>query len=354
MHANYSIPRHLKRRRRSAYVLTSTGTQVRHLAADASSLPGGVPISPILPVFSRLAPSTGLHVPRVWACAGRGAHVEWRVLVGETGVRRRPVDLMGLCAADVVRCRMVDRASGGAVIDAIRRLITLVLPYRPMRGGKRLLDSEYARGEWDYLRGPSELARFSIVAGYCLHYKPHGSILEIGCGEGLLPERLGPQSYSRYLGVDISDEAIAKARPRQNERTAFMAEDAMRLHLQDRFDVIIFNECLEYFDEPLALLHRYEAFLHGAGIYIVSIFDGIDTARSWKIWRMLRRRYTAEAVIHVRNEVRYAWTIEVLRPQHQMSGPCEQTAFSPPVRAFAADSGLIVSDRVTVSHTGRS
>jgi 2-polyprenyl-3-methyl-5-hydroxy-6-metoxy-1,4-benzoquinol methylase len=212
--------------------------------------------------------------------------------------------------------------------NAVKRLASLVGPYRPMSGGRQWLDAEYARGEWDYLRGPSELARFSIVAGYCRHYKPHGSILEIGCGEGLLPERLGLEGYSRYLGVDISREAIARAQPRQNERTAFVAEDAMRLHLQDRFDVIIFNECLEYFDEPLALLHRYEAFLHGTGIYIVSIFDGIDTARSWKIWRMLRRRYTAEAVIHVSNEIRYAWTIKVLRPQHQMSGPSnEPTAF---------------------------
>jgi len=189
-----------------------------------------------------------------------------------------------------------------------------------MLGGQRLLDAEYARGDWDYLQGPSEFARFSIVAGYCRHHKPHGSILEIGCGEGFLPARIGSESYSRYLGVDVSEEAIARARPRQNERTAFIAEDATRLQPGERFDVVIFNECLEYFEDPLGLLRRYETCLHDTGIYIVSIFDGIDTARSWKIWRMLRRDYQAETETHVRNEARYAWTIKVLRPRRATEG----------------------------------
>ena len=73
--------------------------------------------------------------------------------------------------------------------DATRRALSLVLPYRSIPGSREVLDCEYKSGSWDYLRGPEELPRFSIVAGYCHHFRPNSAILEIGCGEGILQER---------------------------------------------------------------------------------------------------------------------------------------------------------------------
>jgi len=69
-------------------------------------------------------------------------------------------------------------------------------------------DEEYANGRWDYLENLSELARFCIVVGYCAFLKPKSSILEVGCGSGILMRRLRVVGYSSYFGVDLSREAI--------------------------------------------------------------------------------------------------------------------------------------------------
>lgn len=199
-------------------------------------------------------------------------------------------------------------------IAALQRGLSLLLPYQPMAGGRAALDAEYDAGDWDYLRALSELSRFSVIAGFCQQLKPGGALLEIGCGEGLLADRLDRTKYSRFLGVDISTVAIARAAARQDAKTSFVAADAATFTPPGRFDVIMFNECLEYFDDPLTLVRRYEASLEPGGVFIASIFDGIETARSVKIWRMLATRYDVLAATGLKNEQGFAWTIKVLRP----------------------------------------
>jgi 2-polyprenyl-3-methyl-5-hydroxy-6-metoxy-1,4-benzoquinol methylase len=205
----------------------------------------------------------------------------------------------------------------------VKRWVSVVRPYRPLPGTRLTLDAEYARGDWDYLGDSSELPRFSVVVGYCHHFKPGGSILEIGCGEGLLADRLDRSKYSRYLGVDLSEEAIARTAGRQDRKTSFIAEDAVVMRPRARFDVIVFNECLEYFADPLALVRRYEEYLDADGVFIVSIFNGIDRATSRLIWRRLQSIYASVAETRVRNERRYEWTIKVLRPS--VAGPAART-----------------------------
>lgn len=198
-------------------------------------------------------------------------------------------------------------------VAAVRRAWSRVRPYEPMRGGRATLDAEYAAGNWDYLRALSELSRFSVIAGYCQQLKPGGSILEVGCGEGLLTDRLDKSKYSRYVGVDISTVAIERAAARQDAATTFAAADAQTFVPSATFDLILFNECLEYFDDPAGLVRRYEASLAPGGLYIASIFDGIDTARSVKIWRMLAARYDDLALTRLKNEEGFCWSIKVLR-----------------------------------------
>src|ERR1700739_5169135 len=62
-------------------------------------------------------------------------------------------------------------------------------------------EAQYAAGRWDYLAELSELARFSVLAGYICHLKPGGTVLDTGCGQGVLLRRLPVSSYSRYRGL---------------------------------------------------------------------------------------------------------------------------------------------------------
>jgi 2-polyprenyl-3-methyl-5-hydroxy-6-metoxy-1,4-benzoquinol methylase len=200
------------------------------------------------------------------------------------------------------------------MVNAAKRWLSTILPYRPMDGRKELLDAEYSSGAWDYLRELEELSRFSVVAGYCHHLKNKGSILEIGCGDGILQERLDRSKFSQYVGIDISAEAIKRASPKQDEKVLFVAEDALSYRPDGMFDVVIFNECLEYFDDPLELVRRYEPNLKRDGIFIVSMFVGIETARTSRIWKMLGSVYTAKSETRVSNEKNYSWLIKVLVP----------------------------------------
>ncbi|MEA2562768.1 MAG: hypothetical protein QOH06_4272 [Acidobacteriota bacterium] len=198
------------------------------------------------------------------------------------------------------------------MMKTIRRGLSLVLPYQKMRGGREKMDSDYARGKWDYLRGIEELGRFSVLVGYCHFLKPGGRILEIGCGEGILQERLDPARYSRFVGVDVSAEAIQRAK--SDDKTSFVCADATTWEPGEMFDLIVFNECLEYFDDPLAAVRHYEPSLAPGGAFLVSMFAGIETARTLRIWKWLESVYAVEDTTRVTNKAGYTWVLKVLRP----------------------------------------
>lgn len=203
-------------------------------------------------------------------------------------------------------------------LRAVRRWMSRVLPYCEMPGGRERLDQQYARGSWDYLWGRDELARFSVLVGYCHFLKPGGRLLEIGCGEGILRTRLDPARTARYVGVDISAEAIRRAAARHDgsggPRTSFVCADAASWEPGEAFDLVLFNECLEYFEDPLALVRRYEPFLAPDGAFVVSMFAGLDTVRTRRIWRRLEGAYEVVDATRVTNRADYTWVLEVLRP----------------------------------------
>ena len=85
----------------------------------------------------------------------------------------------------------------------------------------------------------------------------------MGCGEGIIQEKIGTFNYNKYLGIDISDEAIKKGMNKKNEKTFFQLVDIFNFNTNETFDVIIFNEILYYIDKNkiLGLMKQYEKFL---------------------------------------------------------------------------------------------
>src|SRR5262245_15532375 len=141
-----------------------------------------------------------------------------------------------------------------------RSLASRIVTWEQGRGkgdtpiSKSLWEQQYGSGHWDYLRALGELGRFSVLTGYLQELKPHGALLDIGCGEGLLYKRLLSQP-SLYLGLDISAAAIDKART--VGAGPFLCADAEQFVVDDTYDVIIFNECLYYFNDPVGTVGRY-------------------------------------------------------------------------------------------------
>lgn len=169
----------------------------------------------------------------------------------------------------------------------LRRLAGAVLfpliGYRPQQVDAGTWDREYRDGAWDYLSGIDSVAGLAAVMGYCQHLNP-ASILDAGCGEGLLAEKLRLLDYEYYLGIDLSQEAIARASQKLGSaRTEFAVADLHRFESARRFDVIIFNQSLYYLSEPDVVVARYAAMLAPGGHFIISMADQPRTRALWPL-----------------------------------------------------------------------
>src|SRR5262249_36616585 len=110
------------------------------------------------------------------------------------------------------------------------------------------------------------------------------TILDVGCGSGSLTAALRLLDYQRYLGIDVSAEAIAQARTAFGDnRTDFAVATAESYVPEDRFDGIIFNQVAYSFAPPGGIVGNYARFLSPAGRVIVSMSDHVRNNAAWKL-----------------------------------------------------------------------
>jgi 2-polyprenyl-3-methyl-5-hydroxy-6-metoxy-1,4-benzoquinol methylase len=191
-------------------------------------------------------------------------------------------------------------------------LIPLVpIPHRMVRGMLlRDNQSEHAESGWARLRNVTELGRYSVIRGWCQHFAPEGSILDVGCGEGILQEQL--EGYGHYTGIDLFPETIDKASHKSNARTRFLQADASKYAPDRKFDAIIWNECLYYLEHPIDTITRYRDFLTPNGVMIVSMF--YQTYATRRLFRQLKVLAPVVADLRVSNEEGASWLLRAYRP----------------------------------------
>jgi SAM-dependent methyltransferase len=81
--------------------------------------------------------------------------------------------------------------------------------------------------------------------------RPH-SILDAGCGEGLVTERLAPAAAGHVVGVDLGDDLLRDHwRRRERDRLSFQAASIYALPFDDAsFDCVCALEVLEHLERP--------------------------------------------------------------------------------------------------------
>ena len=185
-----------------------------------------------------------------------------------------------------------------------------ILSYLPIsiQASKEEWDLQYSMGGWEYLNSIRELAHYSIIAGYCAYLQSDGAILDIGCGEGILAKRLPLTSYSSYVGIDISQEAITRAEKIRNEKMSFIRADVANYEPTRSFDLIVFNESLYCLRQPMDALRRYADYRDEKGNIIVSMVSSPHTKR---IWKAIRNSYNLIDETYVRNRKGIEWVIRV-------------------------------------------
>ena len=175
-------------------------------------------------------------------------------------------------------------------------------------------EAQYAAGRWDYLGQLSELARFSVLAGYICHLKPGGTVLDTGCGQGVLLRRLPVSCYSRYVGIDLSASAISVAQEHANERSTFLVADCEEYSPAEQFDVMVFNEVLCCLRDPLGTVERYARSLNPGGLLLVSLCTAARGSAT--ILSQLKRAYaTVDEVRVVHSGRKVSWVCTALRPE---------------------------------------
>ena len=154
------------------------------------------------------------------------------------------------------------------IIAAIKRKWTT----RIAGARKRMWDKLYASGFGYQLSLRGEQKHNQTLVDFMVSANKNQTILEVGCGEGLLLDYLDRWGYQKYVGIDFSDVALRNASKRANSKTSFVSGLAESFVPDGQFDAIVFNECLYYFDDPMQVIHRYERYLTPDGVMLVSLF----------------------------------------------------------------------------------
>jgi SAM-dependent methyltransferase len=142
---------------------------------------------------------------------------------------------------------------------------------------QKLWDGEFANGRWDVLDTTTNDCVYSRIE----RAANGGSILDLGCGSGSTVNELDESSFSEYVGVDISEVAIAKAQRRTEangraHKCRFLQGDVTAFEPTKEFDVILFRDSIYYIKRQriVATLMRYSQWLREDGVFIVRIWDG--------------------------------------------------------------------------------
>lgn len=186
--------------------------------------------------------------------------------------------------------------------------------YRSVKVSEERWDREYSDGAWEWLASPDESAHYHAIANYCRAAPPRRAcrVLDVGCGNGVLLEHLAPNDFVHYAGVDLSPVALDQARKREIPLTSFEHGDVNEYVPVGVFDIVVFNECLYYLDDPVDVIDRY-ATASPAALLVISMYDN---PRSDRVWDMIDNELdykTAESTV-VTNDSGTGWTVRALRP----------------------------------------
>jgi SAM-dependent methyltransferase len=213
------------------------------------------------------------------------------------------------------------------IVDrSVRFVHSFLKAYGPTSIKKYFWDKEYSSERWAFAYN---------TVGDCVypHLERHtanGSILDIGCGSGNTATEMAETSYRSYLGVDISEAALAKARRRsqecgRGEKNSFECGDFLTYVPTGQYDVILFRESM--YHVPLSkvkeTLDRYSVYLKDGGVFVVRLFASSgDRPNGKDKYRPAAMLGIMETEFNVLEKVRYDVpgrpTVMVFRPKARL------------------------------------
>lgn len=116
----------------------------------------------------------------------------------------------------------------------------------------------------------------------------------------------------KYLGLDISEEAVKKAREKE---ARFQVGDFADFKSSYKFDIIIFNEVLYYMDEDSAFNQALNMLAEN-GVVITSLYQMKNKRYDQKIRKASRKFFKTINAIEIKSRVKnqnVTWRVEALK-----------------------------------------
>jgi 2-polyprenyl-3-methyl-5-hydroxy-6-metoxy-1,4-benzoquinol methylase len=189
--------------------------------------------------------------------------------------------------------------------EAVSRNILFPLGIgRPWK--KESWEDGFSKNHWDYIE--NETTRYEAIAAYYALFNPTASVLDVGCGKGGLYHYLKQVNPDiQYFGLDISENAV-NAATKRFPNLSFQQLDFDKQEFDKKFDIIIFNEVIEFFTRPVKRIRKSCAEnLHPGGAIIISMFQGHDG-----LWKQIDKNFNILKESEVRNEADKKWKIKLL------------------------------------------
>jgi 2-polyprenyl-3-methyl-5-hydroxy-6-metoxy-1,4-benzoquinol methylase len=155
---------------------------------------------------------------------------------------------------------------------------------------KQRWNRQYKSGRWDNLKGEIETVRYQKIVDYITQFgSKNPSILDLGCGEGILCERMKNSNYSYFLGMDFSSVSITNANNLKLKNSEFICADIHSFQPKQKFDIIVFNEVFYYIHdtEKQNVLNRMIECLNPDGIIVTSIYR--EGLACWNYFKNLKQ-----------------------------------------------------------------
>jgi SAM-dependent methyltransferase len=140
---------------------------------------------------------------------------------------------------------------------------------------------EFRHGHWTQLEHLDDRALYEVVVSHLTG----GRLLDLGCGNGTVRCELPVGALQRYVGVDLSGEALRQTRARAEQLPRLplgdelfegdIADPGVLEQVGGPYDVVLLRESIYYLrvDQVGDLLHALAARLADAGVIVVKVHD---------------------------------------------------------------------------------
>ena len=157
----------------------------------------------------------------------------------------------------------------------------IITRYTPNRIKRLAFEQKMKQGIWDNTVSDKSDELLTAIR----YHARKGNILCLGCGGGSLVAALSSDSYDNFIGVDISREAIKKAKLYESEYIKFELGDIRSFKTDLKFNVIVLEESLFYVPsfQRVKMLKRYKKCLTNEGVFVVT------TDNYYRFGRMIKK-----------------------------------------------------------------